>query len=140
MAAIYQWFEGIVEVQIWTTTLYPLETADALKFDVDINVASLDAIESEYIELGMTLLSMDVVPTLISGSMDDDYLELGMTLISLDVELILITGSMDEDFLELGMTLVDMDVIPKLITIYSPDQGLIMDVDLDTANCSLDAV
>jgi hypothetical protein len=26
------------------------------------------------------------------------------------------------------------------VTIYSPDQGLIMDIDLDTANCSMDAV
>jgi hypothetical protein len=86
----------------------------------------------------MTFQDMNVSPILITLGPEEDELKLGMVFSDMNVTEILVRTDPEEDYMNLGMVFVDMDVIPKLITTYSPDQGLIMSVDLDTANCSLD--
>jgi hypothetical protein len=115
MAAIYQWFEGLVEVQIWTTTLYPLEAAEGILFSTDLDIGQFQLLPNDTAQYTSTFLDADK-------------------------ELILLSTGPHDDFGQYASAFLDADKESKLVTIYSPDQGLIMDIDLDTANCSMDAV
>ena len=138
MAAIYQWFVG--DVQILTTTIYPIEAEESLQTSVSFDAGYAGPIQFEKMDYGMTLLSMDVFPILIELPEEEDKMDYGMTLLSMDVFEVLINIPAQEDKMDYGMTLLDMDVIPRLITIYSPDEELKSTIYLDSANCSMTPV
>jgi hypothetical protein len=140
MAAIYQWFEGLVEVQIWTTTLYPLEAAEGILFSTDLDIGQFQLLPNDTAQYTSTFLDADKELILLSTGPHDDTAQYASTFLDADKELILLSTGPHDDFGQYASAFLDADKESKLVTIYSPDQGLIMDIDLDTANCSMDAV
>ena len=140
MAAIYQWFEGVIEVQIWTTTLYPIEAEEGIKFDISVSGIAFDTIDNDSIEHTMSLISIDKFLALLEAPEQNDSIEHTVSLIDMDKYVALVEAPEQDDSIEQVVTLIDIVKESKLITIYSPDHGLLFDIDLNSSNCSMDSV
>ena len=112
MAAIYQWFVSGVEIQILTTTLYPLEEIEGVKFTVDYSFGYLRAIPVD---------SATTYSNFVSG----------------DIRAIRIEQTVPGDEATTYSNFISGDIRPKLITVYSPDNGMEFAVDLFPANCHM---
>ncbi len=112
MAAIYQWEVAGIVYTLYTTTLYPIEAVEALVFTIDLDSGSMVEIATDEIALGMSLIAATLISILLEVPEQEDKIDLGISLIAATLE-------------------------SKLITTYHPDQGLIMTIDLDDANCSM---
>lgn len=140
MAAIYQWFEGVIAYQTLTTTLYPIEASEGITFDVDVNTASMQTINFDEVEHSFDLVSVDRQTILLSTSEGPDEVEHSFDVFSVVRQTILINTTEGPDEVEHSFDLVSVTRQDLLVTCYSPDHGLLMDIDLDSANCSLDPV
>lgn len=140
MAAIYQWFIGDITYELYTTTLYPLEATEGLTFTIDIDLGEMHEISSDSMDQTMSLVSMVKVDGLLLAPEQDDELDQVMTVVSIDKYIGLLLAPEQNDQLDQVMTLLSMTLDQKLITAYSPDEGIELDIDLDSSNCSMDAV
>jgi hypothetical protein len=111
MAAIYQWFVG--DIEVLTTTLYPIEVQEGLNFTIDLDYGNMRNVDNDdYIFAGGGFEDAYSTPILLTGpEPNDDYI---------------MSYGFDDAYPE-----------DKLVIAYTPDQGLIFTVDLDSANCSM---
>ena len=99
MAAIYQWFEGVIEIQIWTTTLYPIEASEGIIFGVSVDsVVIRDIFEDEIEFTGAQFISGSKQVILLSMPEKQDEIEFtGPQFISGSIAQILITMPEKQD-------------------------------------------
>ena len=135
MAAIYQWFEG--GDVVYTTTLYPIEEREGVNF----NISLLDAyyLPAEVDEYNFTceFLSAGTLQVLLDGSAEDEY-NFTVSFEEANITQILLDSAAEDEYAFTCEFLGGgLQIIVIVITGYSPDQGLILGIDLDTANTTL---
>ena len=135
MAAIYMWFE--TDVQIWTTTLYPIEAVEGIMFTADLSYGDMHSIDEDSFTFNYGFDDAFVTPILLDGpTPEDDYnWEYGFD--DAFVDDILLAGPVPEDDYNFSYGFDDAFIEDLLITAYYPDQGIIMSIDLNSSGCSM---
>lgn len=139
MAAIYQWFKS-GEYMVLTTTLYPIEASEALVFSIDISAGSMDTIKDDAMKQGMTLLAGTLVLGLLDAPERNDGIITKLEVLEGTLNIILLDAPEQDDAMDHSLELLSGTLEEKLVTTYSPPQGLIMDINLDAPNCSMTPV
>jgi hypothetical protein len=135
MAAIYQWFIGVEETV--TTTLYPVELSEGLSFAVDLDYGDMRNIDNDDYILSYGFEDAYSVEILLTGpEPEDDYI-MSYGFDDAYFVVILLTGPEPNDDYIMSYGFDDAYPEDKLVIAYTPDQGLIFTVDLDSANCSM---
>jgi hypothetical protein len=138
---VYLFYGPPFQVQEFTTTLYPAEATDAISFSADLGSANLRNIPSdEAATTDFSIVSVFRNTILLSTNEGPDEAEHSFDLVSVDRQTILLSTNEGPDEAEHSWSLISVVREDLLVTAYSPDHGLIMSVDLDAANCSLDSV
>lgn len=140
MAAIYQWFEGTVVYQTWTTTLYPIEAVEKLAFTIDMDGGSMTPIDEDEMDVGVAFLSGVKIQTLLTAPEQEDEMDVGIAFLSGTKAVTLITAPTQEDEMDVGVAFLSGSKELKLVTTYCPDEKLTFTIDVDTANCSMTPV
>lgn len=124
-------------LQILTTTLYPIYTADGANISIALESADMrqwptEANDQQVVPLGgqlVTILNDYTGPT---EANDQRVVPLGGQLVTILVDYTGPTESNDIQVVPLGGQLVS-----KLVTAQAPEEGAEFSVDLDTAACSM---
>jgi len=140
MAAIYQWFDGVIEVQIWTTTPYPIEVIEGIEITCDLVSGYLTPIPGDLIDLGGTFLGGAIVQILLSYGPDDDSIDLGGTFLGGSIVQILLSYGPDDDLIDIAGTFLGGVLEEKLVTALAPDEGIEVTCDLIPGSCSMTPV
>jgi hypothetical protein len=135
MAAIYQWFIG--EVQVWTTTLYPVEAVEGIKFSIDVKDGLMWTPPEESWEFSYGFEDAFHTPILLTGETPEEDWEFSYGFDGVSFQAILLVGETPEEDWEFSYGFEDAEIINKLITTYMPDQGIIFSIDVDSTNCSM---
>jgi hypothetical protein len=135
MAAIYQWF--VADVQVWTTTLYPVEAVEGLKFSIDVKGGLMWTPPEEDYAFSYGFDGAAHQQILLTGPIEEDDYGFACGFVSAGHTAILLVGPTEEDDYAFSYGFSDAEIINKLITTYMPEQGLIFTIDVDSANCSM---
>jgi len=139
MSAIYMWFQ--IYEEEYTTTLYPLETQDALLMSVDMGNSNYMApIDFDQITFASELTAIVVRPLLLSAPEQNDEIEFHHELVSIVVRPLLLAAPEQNDEIAFGHELVDIIVRTILITTYMPDQGILLGIDMVPGSCYMTGV
>lgn len=128
-------------LQVLTTTLFPLYVADGASFAIDLDYGSMNAIpqEATFYQEGTTLsgeLNTILLSTSVTG--DDMYQE-GTALSGVLYTILLSVSVTGDDMYQEGTTLSGA-LENKLVTAYSPDSLVYFGCDLDPSGCSMTPV
>jgi hypothetical protein len=138
MAAIYMWFES--ELQVFTTTLYPVEVADSMQLSADISAGSLTPVPYESLDLSGDIASAAMPVILISYGPDNESHDISGDLTSVTLYPILITYGPDNEDHDNSGDLVSVTKPLKLVTVDTPDEKLQLTVDVYPSACSMTVV
>jgi hypothetical protein len=137
---VYLFYGNPFQVQEFTTTLYPVEATDAIAFDADLDVAYMVEYPEDNILQSGSLISGSIYPALISAPEQTDNILQSGSIISGSIYVGLITAPEQSGNVLQSGSLISASIQSLLVTAYDPDHGLIMSIDLDAANCSLDLI
>ena len=129
MAAIYMWFQR--DVQVLTTTLYPLEVVDAVQFSFDIEDASMSLIPQDELGYSADLLGVTLTEILLTYGPLQDQVYYGADLLAVSLNTILLTHGPVNDELFISSDLLDVNLISLLVTVDTPDEKLQLDFDIN---------
>ena len=128
MAAIYQWEH--LDLQVLTTTLYPIEVVEGLAFSLSFQLGYMRQIPDDHMIVFGDAVSGTVVQVLLTTGPYDDHviLEADMLLGSV-VQVLLETGPYDDHMI------VEADMLSGLVKnglvkVFMPDEGLIFALEL----------
>ena len=138
MAAIYMWIEMYEEE--YTTTLYPLETQDAIVVSIAFEDGYMEYTDFDPVAFGTDLVSITVLVILLDAPEQTDSISQGTDLASIVIYKILLDAPEQTDSISQGTELVNITVDAILITTYMPDQGVITSANLDSASCYMTSV
>lgn len=139
MAAIYQWFPT-GQLMFLTTTPYPIEVIDGLEFNVQVGFGGLYLIPNESIDIGATMVSMDLRQILKETGPYYEELDIAQTMVSMDLRQLLKTSGPYYEQLDISQTFISMDLVAKLVTVDTPDEALEMNIELSTGECSMTGI
>mgnify|MGYP000058708441 CR=1 FL=1 len=140
MAAIYQWFEGGILYQTWTTTLYPIEAIEALQISFDLSDGSMRPVLNEHIDVSVEFISGSKIQTLLTTGPYEEAVDVGVEFISGTKEVTLLTTGPYEEAVDVGVEFISGTKVSKLVVAFAPDEELQIDFDLDPSNCSMTPV
>lgn len=140
MAAIYQWFDGLIEVQIWTTTPYPIEVIEGIEIACDLAECYLTPISGEAADFNGTFLSGSLTQILISYGPNDEAADLNGTFLSGSLYQVLISYGPNDEAADFSGTFLSGVLDEKLVTAYAPDEGIEVACDLIPGSCSMTPV
>ena len=138
MAAIYMWFEH--ELQIWTTTLYPIEVNDSLQFACNLTYGEMRIVQVEEIDLSSDLLAITIEAILLDYGPDDVPFDLSSDLLSITIEQILFTYGPDDVAFDQSSDLLSITIQDKLVIADTPDERLQLGCNVNPSGCSLTPV
>lgn len=138
MAAIYMWFEK--DVQIWTTTLYPIELDDNLQLGVTIGECSMTPPPSDEVDTTWSVLDITVDTILLTAPPVDDDVDVAWEIQAVEVKTILLAAPPIDDDVDVSWVLQDIELINKLVTVDTPDEELKLGISIDPSGCSMTAV
>lgn len=139
MAAIYQWF--VQNVQVLTTTLYPIEVLDAIQMSCQLGPGpALRSVPTDDFDTSTSFISMGIKQLLkTTGPYDNEY-DSTTSFVSMEIrQLLKITGPYD-DIYDSITTMVSVSLSEVLVTIDTPDEALEFAFELETINCSMTPV
>lgn len=128
------------DIQEFTTTLYPVEASEGIVFNTDVDVISLDEISTDEMDFETQFVSGQLIETLLTAPEQNDEIDFETQFVSGQLIETLLTAPEQNDEMDFETQYISGDLVERLVTTYSPDHGLLMDIDLDSANCSLDPV
>lgn len=138
MAAIYMWFEE--EVQVFTTTLYPVEVIDSLQLSADLYGGSLSLIPAEAHQNSGNLVSMSLPIILISTNGPDEQHQNSGDLVSVTLPIILLSTDGPDEAHDNSGDLVSVSMPLKLVIVDTPDEKLQFTCDINPSSCSMTPV
>lgn len=136
MAAIYMW---IANWELYTTTIYPIESREAIDFTIDLDSGTMYLIPEDDMDIGGTFISASLLVILLSTSEQDDSMDIDGTFISATLSIILLDSPEQDDVMDIGGTFISASLDPILINSFHPDEALDFTIDLDPSNCSMTA-
>lgn len=128
------------DIQEFTTTLYPIEASEGIAFDIDLNVGWMQPFEESQAEFTHQFIGVDRYNILINFEEGPDEIDFTHQFVDVVRQQILINFEEGPDEAEFTHEFISVVREDLLVTCYSPDHGLLMAIDLDSANCSLDPV
>ena len=128
---VYMQYDDLQE-QVLTTTLYPLEAADAIDLSITLDSFSMSPVPNDALDLGVEFTSGVLEDILLITPTYPDDLDLGVVFTNGLLEDILLSNGPYPDDLDLGVSFVDGLLEDKLVSIYSPDEALEMSITLDS--------
>ena len=131
MAAIYQWHFTGVEI-VFTTTLYPLEAADAIDLSITLDSFSMHSIPQDAMDFGLSFVSGTLEQILIATGPYDDAMDFNLSFVSGLLEQILLTTGPYDDAMDFNLSFISGLLEDKLVRIYAPDEALEMSIVLDS--------
>lgn len=131
MAAIYQWFQR--DVQVLTTTLYPLEVVDAVQFSFNLVSGSLQPVPQDSIYVSGNVIAASLNQILLSYGTPEDNLDISANVIYAHLNQILLSYGTPEDELDVSWALIEVLLISLLVTVDTPDEKLQLDFDVNTS-------
>jgi hypothetical protein len=135
MAAIYDWIEA--DLQVFTTTPYPLEYWGQTEFGFAVDGGSLAPIPVESYDSGLALLAFTLDDILIAYGPDNQPYDTGLGLIAFTKDQILITYGPDNQPYDTGLDLVTFTLTLKLVIGDTPDQEQQMAFVTKPSSCSM---
>lgn len=129
MAAIYMWMQR--DLQVFTTTLYPLEVIDAVQFQFDISSASMSPIPQDSLTLSANLIAVTLNQILLSYGPGQDELDISANLIGVILNQILLSYGPGEDELDISADLIEVELLQILVTADTPDEKLQLAFDIN---------
>ena len=134
---VYKQWQSPAVTQTLTTTLYPVEAYDGLKFGVSIGAASMSKIPIESNTVSFEALSGTLQQILKDGG---DYFESNtVTFEGLDGTLVTLFKSVPSKFESNTVTFESLDgtLESKLVTAYTNPEGLLFGAGLNAAQCTM---
>jgi hypothetical protein len=141
---VYMQYGGDEELQTLTTTIYPLEAAEALQLSIALAEAELQPIPEDVVDLVPNFISAEMFDIQISGGPYDDAVDLnpsmgdsfqGATL----TQVVIFTGPFD-DAVDLDHGFFGAIMEDKLVKVYAPDEALQLSIALDEGAWTLTPV
>jgi hypothetical protein len=128
---VYMQYGG-PETQILTTTVYPLETAEALQLSIAISdETELQPVPVDDGQYGFDVLGVTLTQTLISTEIQDDDGQYGFDVLGVTLSQILIAAGPFDDDGKYGFEVLGVTLEEKLVTVYAPDEALQLSIALD---------
>jgi len=122
MAAIYQWFERVL--QVITTMLYPIEIYEKLQTSVSLIFGSMTQIPSEVHEVHVISLDGNIVTLLLTAPMQDEIYDMDVIALDGNIVVLLLTAPTDEPQYEMDVIALDGSIREALVPALMPDEGL----------------
>jgi hypothetical protein len=138
MAAIYQWF--IQDLEVLTTTLYPVEVIDAVQISADIVTGRMQPILQDSADSTGDFLGANIETLLINFDGGDDAADTTGDFLSANIEVLLINFDGGDDAADTTGDFLSANIASKLVTVDTPDEKLQLDCDVNPSGCSLDSV
>lgn len=139
MAAIYMWFQ--IYEEEYTTTLYALESDDALLISADIgDDLYMAPIDEDAMTVSHELLAVSTQVLLLDAPEQEDDITVSHQLTDIVVTPLLLDAPEQEDDIQVSHQLMDLTVDQILITTYFPDAGQHITADLIPGSCYMTAV
>ncbi len=129
------WYE--TDVQIWTTTLYPLEAVEGLAMSIDLKYGDMKSIDEDTFNFNYGFDDAFVTPILLTGPTPVDAYNFNYGFDDAFIDDILLAGPVPVDTYNFSYGFDDAFIQDLLITAYMPEQGIIMSIDLNAINCSM---
>jgi len=130
MAAIYQWFQR--DVQVLTTTLYPLEVIDAIQLNFNIVSGSLQPVPQDSLYMSANVTAIVLNQILLSYGTPEDSLDISANVTYVHLNQILLSYGTPEDELDIAGDLIEVLLISLLVTVDTPDEKLQLDFDINS--------
>ena len=139
--AYFMWGAGTSEQsEILTTTLYPLEEIDGIEFTVDLLAGAMRAIPNDDAAHHSVFIGGDIRQIRLEQTVPGDDAAHHSVFVGGDIRQIRLEQTVPGDQASHHSVFIGGDIRPKLITIYAPDDGIEMTVDLFPANCHMTPV
>jgi hypothetical protein len=126
MAAIYQWFgdKGV----IYTTSLYPVESVDAIEFSVSFagNFWNVP-LEDEH-QFSVSIVGGDLMQVLLTAPPLEDEHQFSVSMVEGDLLQVYLTAPPLEDSHQFSVQLVEGDLYGALVRVNTQDDAMIFDM------------
>ena len=142
---VYMQYGGGEELQILTTTIYPLEASEALQLSIALSDESyLQPIPEDAVDMDPAFFGATMFDVLISTGPFDDAVDLNVNIDdsfqgATMTQVLISTGPFD-DAVDLDHAFFGAIMEDKLVKVYAPDEALQLSIALDAAACSLTPV
>jgi hypothetical protein len=122
MAAIYQWF--VEDLQILTTTLYPIEVFEKLQFGISLVSGNMTAVPLEDFIFDILPLGGNIESVLYTTPLHDEAFEFDILPISGTIQKILYQTPMHDEAFEFDILAVQGNIREALVPALMPDEGM----------------
>ena len=100
----------------------------------------MNPIESDSLEQGVSILGASLYEVLLSAPEQEDDLVQGVAVIGGALYEVLLSAPEQGDELIQGVAVTGGLLERKLVTAYAPTEGIETSIDLNSVNCSMDAI
>jgi hypothetical protein len=128
------------DLQILTTTLYPVEVTESLVPTLTPSDGYMILIPEDFADAGGVHVSTELDTILLYGTADPDEAEAGGVHVTTTLTSLLIEGTANPDEADAGGLHVSTTLTSYLITADTPDESLDISIVLDASGCSMTAV
>jgi len=135
MAAIYMWFQR--DIQLLTTTLYPLEVVDEVQLEFNISSAAMTPINQEELDISANLIAVTMNQILLSYGTPQDELDISANLMAVNLYQILLSYGPGEDELDIAGDVIEVELLDILVRTDTPDEKLQLDFDINSTGWSM---
>jgi hypothetical protein len=137
---VYMQWGQPAQLQILTTTPYPVVTREGLRLGGDLDSGAMRPIPQDAMDLGIVTGNGTLIQILIDGGTFDDAMDLGVVSGNGTLVQILLSIGPYDDAMDLGVSAGNGNLVSKLVQGYHPDQGLRLGGNLDPGLCSMTPV
>ena len=138
---VYMQYGGGEETQTLTTTIYPLETAEALQLSIAISEDSeLQPVAADDGEYDFEVLGVTLTQILISTDPQLDDGQYGFDVLGVTLAQTLIAAGPFEDDGRYAFEVLGVTMANKLVKVYAPDEALQLSIALDEGAWTLTPV
>ena len=115
---------GGVELQILTTTLYPIEQTEGLEFGINLQDGWLLNWPNDDLDTTFSVVDGNMQEILLNYGPDNDDLDTTFSVVDGNLQIVLLNYGPDNDDLDTTFSVIDGNLYPKLVVVDTPDEGL----------------
>lgn len=128
------------DIQEFSTTLYPIESIEGIAFGIGLDFGLTQNVPEDTYSFSYGFDGGSITQILLDGPTPDDTWSFSYGFDGGFITQILLDGPTPDDSYSFSYGFDGGEIQDLLVTTYSPDHGLLMAIDLDAANTSLDPV
>ena len=130
---VYMQYGDIGETMTLTTTIYPIESPEALAMSIALDEAVMSPISEDAVDTSNAFLGAVMVETLISTDPIDDAVDTSNAFLGAVMNQTLISGGPYDDAVDTDNAFLGAVMEDKLVQVYAPDEALQMSIALAEA-------